>query len=211
MKNVGMVARHAGWIALCVASLACASPPTPKAANKPAPPPVAAPDAPPGTISRAELELVLRHGPPWVLQRVPIEEVLEKGKFVGWRVQDVPPGWDADLVAGDVVTSINALPLETPKDFWAAWTTLSVASELKVAYMRDGEKREIAIPIHGSPNPAVAAELARDPTPRRELPTEASESPLPANQKYNKPKQYDTIVISPPARYESDTNVDWSD
>jgi hypothetical protein len=201
-------------IGFCVVGMfllaACGTPPPPP--KRPPAPKAAAqavPDAPAGSISRAALEVVLRHGPPWILQRVPIEEVLEKGKFKGWRVTEVPLDWDADLQAGDVVTRVNAMPLETPNDFWAAWTTLTVASELKVAYLRDGEQREIAIPIHGSPNPAVASELQKRPQQREDLPTE--ESPVKANQRYNKSKQFKTIVIPPTERYDSDTNVDWSD
>jgi len=205
-----MATRIGLWVVGTLLLTACAAPPLPKRA--PAPKSVvqeAAPDAPAGTISRAELELVLRHGPPWLLQRVPIEEVLEKGKFIGWRLTELPLEWDADLQPGDVVTRVNAMPIETPNDFWAAWTTLTVASELKVAYLRDGEPREIAIPIHGSPDPAVASELKRRPQQREDLPTE--QSPVRANQRYNKSKQFKTIVIAPIERYESDTNVDWSD
>ena len=162
---------------------------------------------PPGTIDRGRLETVLRQGPPWVLQRVPIEEVMEKGKFIGWRVQELPAAWaTVDLQPGDVVTAVNAMPVETPTDLWAAWTTLSVASELKVAVVRNGESHEVSIPIAGSPSPALANQLSKRPEPKQDVP----ESPVRANQHYNKPKQFKTIKIQEEGKHDTDTMTDWS-
>jgi hypothetical protein len=121
-------------------------------------------DARPSKIHRAELEAVLEKGPPWILARVDMEEVLDAGKFVGWRIRELPHEWKGiDLESGDVVTAVNTMPLETPNDFWAAWTTLSVASELKVSYLRDNEAREMRLPIVGSPNPKLAKKLTDQP------------------------------------------------
>jgi len=144
-----------------------------------------------------------------VLNRVPIEEVLEKGKFIGWRVQQLPVEWeDVELRAGDVVTAVNTLPLETPTELWAAWTTLTVASEVKVAYLRDGEPRELSLAIYGAANPGVANELQKRPKPGDQVP---QDSPVKANQRYNKSKQFKTITIKGQERYNTDTLVDWSD
>ena len=195
-------------VALLGLLIGCSSPPPPEA-PKPKPAPVVEDvQLPEGSIDRANLELVLRQGPPWLLQRVPIEEVLEKGKFVGWRVTELPRDWvEWDLQPGDVVTEVNAMPIRTPTDFWAAWTTLSVASELKIAYLRDGAKLELAIPIHGVPNPQMQSEMQRRPEQRDEV---GNDSPVRANQRYNKPKQYDTIVIEGEKQFDTDTMVDWS-
>jgi len=181
-------------------------PPTPP--RKPAPKVAAQAEVPEGAISRRYLEAVLREGPPWVLARVPIEEVMDGKKFVGWRLQEIPVGWDVvDLRAGDVVTSINALPLETPTDFWAAWTTLSVASELKINYLREGDELEVSIPIVGAPNPDLGDELAQE----RQAGSEAApESSVSGNQGYADPTRRGTITIRPKERPISDTLVDWS-
>src|SRR5262245_60146332 len=72
------------------------------------------PDAPVTNIHRAHLDAVLEMGPPWVLARVEMDEVLEKDKFVGWRIRELPPEWKVDLQPGDVVTAVNTMPLETP-------------------------------------------------------------------------------------------------
>lgn len=191
------------WLAACGGSTPPPEPPKPTPKTVVAEPPV-----PAGAISRRKLEAVLREGPPWVLSRVPIEEVMEGKKFVGWRLQEVPIGWDeVDIRAGDVVKSINALPLETPTDFWAAWTTLSVASELKVNYVREGEELEVSIPIVGAPNPEIGDELAKE----REAGEDAvPESPVPGNQEYADPTRRGTIVIQPKEKPLTDTLVDWS-
>ncbi len=195
------------WACVALGLVACADA-VPPATPAPKPAPVAAaPAAPEGSIDRRELETVLRAGPPWVLQRVPIEEVMEKDKFVGWRVTGIPAEWNVDLQPGDVVTAVNAMPIETPTDFWAAWTTLTVASELKLAYLRDGEPREVSIPIHGAPNPDITSDLQQRPDQRGDVP---AESPVRANQRYNKPKQDKTIVIQGERGYDTDTMVDWS-
>jgi S1-C subfamily serine protease len=187
-----------GFVLLALA--ACAETPEAKAPTGPAPAPQpAAPAAPQGAVERASLELVLREGPPWLLERVPIEEVMDNGKFVGWRVLEMPPEWQGvDLVPGDVVTAVNGQKLETPQDFWSAWTTLTVASEIKVAYTREGQARELAVPVHGQPDPAIAQRM-QAPAP----PPDQRTQPEPE-------KRGRTIVIKGDDRPLSDTTVDWS-
>lgn len=157
----------AASLALGCAEHDAAPPQTP--AKKPAPPaaPSAAAEAPataPGHLSRAEVERVLRQGPPWLLRRVVPEEVIRGGKFVGWRLLSLPPDWNVDLKNGDVVTKVNGLSIERPDDLWAAWMQLQSAVELRIAYERDGQPREIVMPIDG-PSTAGAANSEVDPTP----------------------------------------------
>lgn len=190
-----------------LAGAGCAEPPPPKEPKPPPQEPVAV-RVPDGALDRGMLEVVLREGPPWLLERVPVEEVLEKGKFVGWRVQEIPHDWRGiEIQAGDVVTSVNAMPIETPNDFWAAWTSLSVASELKIAYLRDGEPQEMSIPIYGTPSP----ELAKDMQKRPQRKTPVQDSPVSATPQYEPVKRKETITIQGPKRPDSDTNTDWSD
>jgi hypothetical protein len=197
-------ASTAMWLVACGGST-----PPPEPPKKPAPEvQVVEQKVPDGAISRGKLEAVLREGPPWVLARVPIEEVMDGKKFVGWRIQEVPVAWDhVDLRAGDVVTTVNTMPLETPTDFWAAWTTLSVASELKVTYQREGQDMELSIPIVGMPNPELGEELSKDPKDQQ---GEAPGSPVPANQEYNDPSRRGTVTIKPDQKPLTDTLVDWS-
>src|SRR6185436_3417923 len=79
-------------------------PPPPAATPKPAakPAPVRPASLPAGHLFRGDVDAALSKGPPWVLRRVPIEEVMRDGKFFGWRVVAMPPEWsDIDLKAGD--------------------------------------------------------------------------------------------------------------
>lgn len=208
--------RHASLaLVLLIAAAACGDKQAPPPDLPPAPRPVpgaikpAMAEMSASYIRRPMLEAVLRQGPAWIFERVPVEEVMTKGKFVGWRVRELPHEWrDIDLRPGDVVTKVNAMSLETPKDFWSAWTTLTVASELKIAYLRDGEPREMSYPIEGTPNPELASRMkAPPPAAGAQGPPD---SPVPGNQSYNAPRQKKTIIIKSNERPLSDTVVDWS-
>src|SRR5690242_14213138 len=98
-------------LALAVPLLACllgactgAEAPPPKtpakaAASAALPPamPLRDPPAAPGHLARADVERVLRQGPPWLLRRVVPEEVIRGGKFIGWRILSMPDDWGIDL------------------------------------------------------------------------------------------------------------------
>jgi hypothetical protein len=117
-------------------------------------------------IARRSLEIVLAEGPAWLLARVPVEEVLSKGKFVGWRVQQLPHGWrNIDLRSGDVVKRVNGMAIDTPSKLWSAWSMLRVASELKVAYTRDGKAGELRMAIVGRPSQMPVQANAKAPAP----------------------------------------------
>jgi len=178
------------WAALWLVTAGCGPAPAPVAPKKPPPVAVQPPSEPSEGIDRGVLDYVLGEGPVWVLERVPVEPVVQSGKFVGWRVLEMPLAWsDVDLVPGDVVTAVNAMPVETPNDLWAAWTTLSVASELKIAYLRDEEPREVSLMIHGQPDPELAQRIRRQPPP---------------SGKARLPYERDTIVIRPSPKLDSD-------
>lgn len=159
---------------LAAAAAGCAETPpivnTPKKAGTQgqAAPAAAGPVVPPGHLARGEVEGVLKKGPPWLLRRVTIEEVIREGKFVGWRVLSLslPDGWRVDLKPGDVVMKVNGLALERPDDLWAAWLQLHSAIELKVACEREGKPFEIAMPIDGPSTAAGAlAQMETEPPP----------------------------------------------
>jgi hypothetical protein len=186
---------------VCLLVLGCSPSPPPELPPAPEKKDVVAPKLPEQFIDRRRLEAVLQEGPGWLLERVPIEEVLEGESFVGWRVRDLPVELSGvDLRSGDVVTAVNGMPLETPPDFWAAWTTLTVASELTIAYVREGEPRELRVPILGSPNPAVAEELKQQ---QGEAPPERPTEP--------RQRRKETIVIEPHEKPSTDTITDYSE
>ncbi|MEM1034898.1 MAG: S1C family serine protease [Myxococcota bacterium] len=201
----GRAARASAALALMFAASAagCAGAPPPPEMPPPAKEATAeTPELPEHYIDRASLEVVLKEGPGWLLSQVPIEDVQTDGTFVGWRLADVPLAWQGvDIQAGDVVTAVNAMPVETPSDFWAAWTTLTVASELKVAYRRDGEERELSLPILGVPSPTVAEDLK----------AQQGEPPAEPPPDRGAPRQKGTVTIKSTDKPIQETMVDWSD
>ncbi|WP_437289988.1 serine protease [Sorangium sp. So ce406] len=124
--------------------------------------------APAGQLARADVERVLMQGPPWILRRVPVEEVVRAGAFIGWKILALPPDWSAiELKPGDVVTQVNGTPLERPDDLFAAYRALASANELKIAYEREGTARELVMPIFGPPSQETVKAFDSDSPPRR--------------------------------------------
>ena len=58
---------------------------------------------------------------------------------------------DGMLRPGDGVTRVNGFPIERPEQAQTAFESLDVASELRVAYDREGEPREIVYRITDDP------------------------------------------------------------
>jgi type II secretory pathway component PulC len=87
------------------------------------------------------------------LQHVELEErpaLANSGAFRGFRIRALHDAafWaGVDLRPGDVVTSVNGFPIERPEQAQVAFDSLQVASELRVAYERDGTPREIVYAI----------------------------------------------------------------
>jgi type II secretory pathway component PulC len=138
--------------------------PAARAAVAPAPPvasTTAAPSAPSAapapaadahTLSRSAVRAVVAQGLGAFLQRVELDDqpVRAGGKFHGFRIEQLRGAgfWQGvDLKPGDVVTSVNGFPIERPEEALTAFESLDVASELRVAYDRDGQPREIAYGI----------------------------------------------------------------
>ncbi|WP_437592249.1 serine protease [Sorangium sp. So ce1000] len=123
---------------------------------------------PAGQLARADVDRVLLQGPPWILRRVPVEEVIRAGAFIGWKILALPADWSGiELKAGDVVTQVNGTTLERPDDLFTAYRALASASELKIAYEREGTARELVVPIFGAPSKETVEAFASDSPPRR--------------------------------------------
>ena len=86
------------------------------------------------------------------MQKVALDDqpVMKEGSFYGFRIARLhdPGFWNGvDLRPGDVVMRVNGMPIEHPEEALEAFHSLEVASELRVAYERDGAARELAYPI----------------------------------------------------------------
>src|SRR4051794_6403927 len=100
---------------------------------------------PPGHLARGAVVDTLSRGFGAFLARLQIEPALTEGRFHGWRIVGFAEGdplAQAGLSPGDVVTSVNARPIERPEQALACFQSLAVASELRIAYERKGVARE---------------------------------------------------------------------
>src|SRR5262245_20875098 len=114
-----MRARPIVLSAVLAAAASCGgqAPPPAAPAAKPAAPPPKRASLPAGHLAREDVDAALAKGPPWILRRVAVEEVLRDGKFIGWRLVAMPADWKGiDLKPGDVVTTVNGQTLEKPDD-----------------------------------------------------------------------------------------------
>lgn len=104
-----------------------------------------------GSIERAELIPVLDAGLGRFLGGVNTEPNLEEGRFAGWRIVHLYPEdprfATVDLLPGDIVTEVNGQAIERPEQAFAVWNGLRVADELHVAFLRDGQARELRFRI----------------------------------------------------------------
>lgn len=78
------------------------------------------------------------------LQQVAVEPNLDSGRFRGWTIVELRPVefWQTvDLKPGDVVKSVNGLPLEREIEAWEAFESLRTADEILVAYQRGNAER----------------------------------------------------------------------
>ncbi|MDP9150280.1 MAG: hypothetical protein M3O36_10115, partial [Myxococcota bacterium] len=104
------------------------------------------------SLRRPAVRAAITQGLGVLLQRVELDDrpVRVGGKFHGFRILALRGGafWSGvDLKPGDVVTTVNGFPIERPEQAQAAFESLETASELRVAYERDGEARELIVPI----------------------------------------------------------------
>jgi hypothetical protein len=132
--------------------------PVPVASASAAPAAPAAPASPvvDRAVTRAAVHAVVSDGLGAFLERVDLDDqpVFVGRRFHGFRIAALrdSASWSGfwtgvDLKPGDVVTSINGFPIEHPEQAQTAFDSLEVASELRVAYERSGEKRELVYAI----------------------------------------------------------------
>jgi type II secretion system protein C len=103
-------------------------------------------------LARSAVHEVVSQGLGAFLQHVEVDDqpVMVSGKFHGFRIAQLRDQafWSGiDLRPGDVVTGVNGFPIERPEQAQTAFESLEVASELRVAYERDGQPREIVYAI----------------------------------------------------------------
>src|SRR5271166_6011126 len=123
------------------------APPTARVA-----PPAAGPAVDEHKLLRSAIRDAVSMGLGAFLQHLTVDDqpVRVGGKFHGFRIATLADGgfWGGvDLRPGDVVTSVNGLPIERPEQAQTAFESLEVSSELRVTYDRDGQPRELVFAI----------------------------------------------------------------
>lgn len=139
-----MHARLATLLALC----ACGS--TAPEPVRAAPPDVATATSSAHVLRRSQVHAAVQAGFGAFLQTIAVDEhpVFVRGKFHGFRIAAYAPQYAGiDIVPGDVITSVNGMPIERPEQALEAFRALDAAKELDVAYEHDGEPREMRYPI----------------------------------------------------------------
>jgi S1-C subfamily serine protease len=124
--------------------------PAPPPARAPAPAAAAPAARPNGTLGRADVVGFVNSGFYQFLQRVEVEPSLDDGRFRGWLIVTLrPPAfWQGvDLTPGDVVTSVNGLPIERETEAYDVFQSLKTAQALNVAFVRGGAEHKISYKI----------------------------------------------------------------
>jgi type II secretory pathway component PulC len=105
------------------------------------PPPAAVVE---GTLTRAEVQQVLDRGPQRFIAALRVAPVLDKGKFLGFKLVSIQPesplAAGTSVALGDVVLAVNDQPLERPEQFMRAWDMVKGADSLSVLLLRDGRR-----------------------------------------------------------------------
>ncbi len=144
------------------AEVAFAAPQPARAEASAAPAPSEPEDTTPAVLTRALLRRVVDAGIGAFLSDVELSPVLDRGRFVGFRL-DRARGlrrWNAagvDLRAGDVVTRVNGSPIERPEQAQAVFWSLPEATELVAEVLRAGAPVTVRVPVVADPPAPVTA------------------------------------------------------
>lgn len=102
-----------------------------------------------------ELRSRLMSNPLELARMVRFQPYLRDGELIGYRIQ--PRAADAQLLSElglrptDVITSINGVELSDPAKAQQVLQQVQTADSISVSWLRDGEQRQMTIPI-GSPS-----------------------------------------------------------
>lgn len=135
-------------------------------------PPIETVQAPLTHVERAKVDEVIAAGVGRFIQGFDMTgELDEYDRFIGWKIgkiHDRSRFEGLGIGTGDVVTSINGMPLERPAQAYEALMSLKTAQSIDVEYLRGGRVMRLSLPIVGEPGKA---------TPISEAKTDAKDPP----------------------------------
>lgn len=110
------------------------------------------PPLPKNHVWREQVMAVMSPGLGAFLQRLHVQSVMNRDKFHGFRILELkgdPAFWkDVDIKPGDVVTSINEMPIGHYDEAMRVWDSLPLADSIVIAYEREQKPRVLRIEIH---------------------------------------------------------------
>ncbi len=118
------------------------------AAPRPAADAPADPDAPSHTLAKREVERRLADEIPRILAETALTPVSDEGQVRGFALTRVPDGTlltDAGLRAGDILTEINGIPIDSMATLIGLWPRLRNETELRAVVLRGG--RPVALSV----------------------------------------------------------------
>ncbi len=118
-------------------------------------PPIETVQAPITHLERADVDEAIDAGVARFIQGFDMVEHLDEyDRFVGWKIGKIHDRGRFDglgIGSGDVITSINGMPLERPAHAYEVLMSLKTAQSLDVEYLRGGRVMRLSLPIIGEP------------------------------------------------------------
>jgi len=107
------------------------------------------PATPARAMERREMERRLGQEVPRILAETTLVPVTEAGQVAGFTLTRIPEGTlltDAGLRAGDVITSINDVPIDSLATLIGLWPRLQSESDIRAVVLRNGQP--VALNVH---------------------------------------------------------------
>jgi type II secretion system protein C len=130
-----------------LAGVAAAPPPSAPSATASRPP--EDPTTPARSMDRREMERRLGQEVPRILAETTLVPVTDGGQVAGFTLTRLPEGTllsDAGLRAGDVITSINDVPIDSLATLIGLWPRLQSESDIRAVVLRNGQP--VALTVH---------------------------------------------------------------
>src|SRR5262249_21709657 len=125
-------------------------------ASTPAPAPASAAGAPPPdadptarSMERREVERRLGQEVPRILAETTLVPVTEAGQLAGFTLTRMPEGsllTDAGLRPGDVLTSVNDVPIDSLATLISLWPRLQTENDIRAVVLRNGQP--VSLNVH---------------------------------------------------------------
>lgn len=121
-------------------------------------PPIENVQAPITHVERAEVDAAIEAGVGRFIQGFDmVEELDEYDRFVGWKIGKIHDRQKFEglgIGTGDVITTINGLPLERPAHVYEVLMSLKTAQSIDIEYLRGGRVMRLSLPILNDSSPS---------------------------------------------------------